>query len=129
MFIVLGIFFYALSFCRGIDAVEFPENAQDMQPGVIYVVRPVDEKESSASSIQLSSNQATKVENFMPCQCYCSDLCDMRARKADDTPFVDPETGICFCKQRDKDNYIPHGCGTKPQPVVKPELGPSCCGK
>lgn len=45
-------------------------------------------------------------------QCYCSDLCGPRDVKPDDTPFIDPETGICFCKQRDKDNYKPHHCDT-----------------
>lgn len=48
-----------------------------------------------------------------PCQCYCSDLCGPRDLKDDDTPFYDEETGVCFCKQRDKDNYIPNGCNLK----------------
>lgn len=57
------------------------------------------------------------------CQCYCSDLCGPRDRKEDDTPFFDTEYGQCFCKQRDKDNYIPHGCNLKP----KQEFEFNCC--
>lgn len=45
-----------------------------------------------------------------PQQCYCSVKCGPRDVKEDDTPFIDPETGICFCQQRDKDLYEPNNC-------------------
>lgn len=56
------------------------------------------------------------------CQCYCSDKCGPRDRKEGiDRPFVDDETGLCFCQDRDKANYIPHACGPK-------SFNNSCCG-
>lgn len=55
------------------------------------------------------------------CQCYCSDACGPRNRKSSDSPFVDSETGLCFCAPRDKANYIPNGCQPK-------QFANSCCG-
>lgn len=50
------------------------------------------------------------------CQCYCSDQCGPRNKKEIDSPFVDSETGICFCAPRDKANYVPNGCSPKQFP-------------
>lgn len=56
------------------------------------------------------------------CQCYCSDKCGPRDIKHGvDRPFVDQETGMCFCADRDKLNYNPNGCGHK-------SFANSCCG-
>ena len=56
------------------------------------------------------------------CQCYCSDLCGPRDIKHGiDRPFVDQQTGLCFCADRDKVNYIPNRCTPKSFPN-------SCCG-
>lgn len=55
------------------------------------------------------------------CQCYCSDKCGPRDRKEGiDRPFVDRETGLCFCLPRDKANYIPNRCTPK-------TFANSCC--
>lgn len=52
-------------------------------------------------------------------QCYCSELCGPRDVKEGDTPQIDPETGICFCQQWDKENYVPQGCNIKdPNPII-----------
>lgn len=56
------------------------------------------------------------------CQCYCSDKCGPRDRKEGiDIPFVDRETRLCFCAQRDKANYVPNRCTPK-------IFANSCCG-
>lgn len=70
--------------------------------------------------------QAVTQTEFTPCYCYCSDVCNLRESRPDDKPFVDPETGLCFCKQRDQDNYLEHGCHVlpKPDPSIRP-----CCHK
>lgn len=45
------------------------------------------------------------------CQCYCSYKCGPRdPDQPGDAPFIDPETGICFCKERDREKYFVHGC-------------------
>lgn len=55
------------------------------------------------------------------CQCYCSDKCGPRnIKQGIDRPFVDSETGICFCADRDKINYIPNRCTPK-------SFSNSCC--
>lgn len=45
-------------------------------------------------------------------QCYCSDKCGPRdiGSKKDDAPFVDPETMIYFCQERDRQNYHKNKC-------------------
>lgn len=58
--------------------------------------------------------------NGKPCQCYCSDVCGPRDRKDDDTPFNDAQYGVCFCKQRDKDNYQRNFCSPR-------TFNNSCC--
>jgi hypothetical protein len=50
-------------------------------------------------------------EAVMECMCYCSEICAPRIPdKPGDNPFVDPETGICFCQERDRVNYEKNGC-------------------
>lgn len=45
------------------------------------------------------------------CQCYCSYKCGPRdPNQPGDAPFIDPETGICFCQKRDQEKYFEHGC-------------------
>lgn len=56
------------------------------------------------------------------CKCYCSDKCGPRdIKRGIDRPFVDSETGLCFCADRDKANYIPNRCTPK-------AFTNSCCG-
>lgn len=43
-------------------------------------------------------------------KCFCSDICELRDCAEKDKPFVDPLTGILFCKMRDWRNYVPNGC-------------------
>ncbi len=108
-------------------AAEMPVNIQDMQPGVIYVSQPTSVPQNlEPASASTTEQTPVVVELVEPCQCYCSDLCGYRARKADDTPQTDPATGIRFCKPRDKNNYEKNGCNTKPMAELKPELGPLC---
>ena len=57
------------------------------------------------------------------CQCYCSDLCGPRDAKDTDSPFIDPATGICFCQQRDLDNFVPNSCHLKQNETIPN----SCC--
>lgn len=72
-----------------------------------------------ATSITLTASCPSK-ESLAPqnehCLCYCSDACGPRKNdKPGDSPFVDEETGVCFCKLRDKLNYFPNGCHLKPK--------------
>lgn len=71
-----------------------------------------------------SSNVQAQYQEDMPCRCYCSDKCGPRDSRPDDTPFVDPQTGLCFCKQRDLNNFVPHGCDLRARPA-EGEL--TCC--
>lgn len=122
--------FLVILIVTGFASLYAAENAvalQDMKPGVVYVVEQPNAKTVTVETgPQEAIQQPSEVESFEPCQCYCSDLCDYRARKADDTPEMDPETGKLFCKPRDKYNYPLNKCNTKPEPVLKPELGPLC---
>ena len=57
-----------------------------------------------------------------PCKCYCSDKCGPRDIKHGiDRPFLDSETGLCFCADRDKANYAQNKCTPK-------SFDSSCCG-
>jgi hypothetical protein len=73
------------------------------------------------SNPQKNTSQGNSQEET--CMCYCSDLCGPRLpNHPGDAPFYDEEYGICFCQERDKVNYVPHGCNTKPVPNFN-----SCC--
>jgi len=42
------------------------------------------------------------------CECWCSQICKYRKKKADDHPFYvdnDPNEKFCYCKQWDYDFY------------------------
>ena len=54
-----------------------------------------------------------------PRQCYCSERCGPRDVTTEDSPFVDPETGRCFCQQWDKDNFELRGCHLQPTPEIE----------
>jgi hypothetical protein len=70
----------------------------------------------NAAEIKQSENvDYLSILNAPECQCYCSDLCGPRDKKVDDTPFYDEEFGVCFCKQRDKDNYLKNSCHLNPK--------------
>lgn len=64
-------------------------------------------------SILIQSQEDPEKEQQKPAQCYCSDLCGPRDVKSDDTPEFNEQYGVCFCKPRDKENYIPNGCHLK----------------
>lgn len=70
-------------------------------------------------------------EEYIDCKCYCSVKCGERISTSYDTPFWDPIYEKCFCKQRDKENYV-HNCYLNedypldPKPIQAPNL-PSCC--
>lgn len=50
----------------------------------------------------------------LDCMCYCSFKCGPRyPDQPGDAPFIDPETGICFCQKRDQKAYFKHGCDKK----------------
>ncbi|MEX0940202.1 MAG: hypothetical protein WDZ41_02490 [Candidatus Babeliales bacterium] len=61
----------------------------------------------------------------VPCQCYCSDVCGPRDVKLTDTPFINEETGVCFCAPRDQANYYRNGCHLK----LNKDFENSCCSK
>lgn len=65
------------------------------------------------SFFTITKTQENEAQQAKPAQCYCSDLCGPRDLKPDDTPEFDEEYGVCFCKPRDRENYIPHGCHLK----------------
>ncbi|HVX00998.1 MAG TPA: hypothetical protein VHA52_11260 [Candidatus Babeliaceae bacterium] len=50
------------------------------------------------------------------CLCYCSRICKPRHKESDDRPVYDaqdPHKKYCYCKQWDKDNFIPRKCQLK----------------
>lgn len=50
------------------------------------------------------------------CLCYCSRICELREKKADDKPVYvenDPNGHYCYCKQWDLDNYDRQRCKIK----------------
>ena len=99
-----------------------------MVPGEIIQINPSlnqsQEYIPSSNTQQEVVSQNYAQSTIQGCQCYCSDLCGPRQMHEGDAPFIDSETGICFCQQRDKDNYIPHQCNIKnPNPVIEQ----SCC--
>lgn len=72
----------------------------------------------------LDAKVASKKQAVMECFCYCSEICAPRINdKPGDRPFVDPETGICFCQERDRVNYIKNGCHKK----HNAKIFNSCC--
>ncbi len=59
-------------------------------------------------------------------QCYCSYKCGPRdANEPGDAPFIDPETGICFCQERDREKYFVHGCHKR----HNAKIFNSCCAQ
>lgn len=78
----------------------------------------------------LLTNCADESNTEKSCQCYCSEKCGPRDIDNGDAPEKDkPFTAnvdgkdICFCQQRDYENYIPNGCEYK-----EGELKNNCCG-
>ena len=68
-----------------------------------------------ANAQSICNDNLTTTEQ-KPCLCYCSDECGPRKNnKPGDSPFIDKETGICFCQLRDKLNYIPNQCHLRPK--------------
>ena len=65
-----------------------------------------------------------KQQAVMECFCYCSEICAPRIPdKPGDAPFIDPETGICFCQERDRVNYEKNACYTQ----HNAKIFNSCC--
>lgn len=66
----------------------------------------------------LSSNTYTnesKTQNEQKVEwCYCSVKCGPRKVEPGDRPFIDEETGMCFCQERDKALY--YRCNGQPKP-------------
>lgn len=67
------------------------------------------------SHADYNRSKGSSIEEFQSCRCYCSELCGPRNSKPGDKPFYDEETGMCFCAQRDKDNYYKNGCHLEPK--------------
>jgi hypothetical protein len=69
------------------------------------------------------NSNANDQEVGTACKCYCSDVCGPRDKRPDDKPFHDKEFGLCFCKMRDKNNFVSHRCNFQPRPDL------NCCKK
>lgn len=71
---------------------------------------------SSFIAIHAKYEDKTDINNkdTEQCQCYCSFKCGPRDPDQEgDAPFIDPETGICFCQERDRVYYFKHKCHLK----------------
>jgi hypothetical protein len=71
----------------------------------------IEGKSTSPKGKACSSHEACI--NDDSCLCYCSRICEYRAKKEDDRPVWDEEKGMCFCKQWDQDNYQMRKCDKK----------------
>ena len=61
---------------------------------------------SAPKQKEAAIDRSAEKVSLKDCLCYCSDICEPRyADKPGDAPFIDPETGICFCQERDRVHY------------------------
>lgn len=72
------------------------------------------------------NNEMSDNNTYYGCQCYCSFKCGPRfPNQPGDNPTIDPETGICFCQERDRRAYFERGCHLRNNAFSFP----SCCGQ
>lgn len=73
-----------------------------------------------------AKDAAKKETKQYNCRCYCSFKCGPRyPDNPNDAPFIDPETGICFCQERDRATYFKHGCHKR----HNAKIFNSCCAQ